>query len=151
VAIILFEAVRIVVSILFAALAIGTLAAVHFGIMIQILRSPSFSFGVSAVVVSITLLADVMMFLNFYRKRGLFPFVSDEWAQVLAKLQYRDPQMYEGIMKIARREYEVKGVLRRLLTRPNPIRVYRRVYRQVIRKKVIESLGRDAAKWVRGR
>jgi hypothetical protein len=123
-----------IVSFLIGLALIGALALIQLTILVDIYRQPSISREFSIGVIAVIVMFDLLLFSHWYMREGLLPFQTDEWPENFPKLAKQRTEAVRMVMELAQLEHNRKGVLRRLLGRPTPIKVAKRLARQSDKK-----------------
>jgi hypothetical protein len=113
---------------------IGALVLIQLTILVDIYRQPSISREFSIGVIAVIVMFDLLLLSSWYMREGLVPFQTDEWQRIFRNWQSKEPRLYALVMEVAQLEHNRKGVLRRLLGRPTPIKVAKRLARQSDKK-----------------
>jgi hypothetical protein len=124
----LFTGIWVIVQLAFAIVLVIAALAVHFGILVDIYLHPTISLNFSRGVIGFSLLVDLLLLLNWYAERGVFPYLTDEWDILFRNLKKSWPEIYESVHQLADVKYRARGPFLRLITRPNPVRVVRKVF-----------------------
>ncbi len=113
-------------------------------ILRDIYLHPNFSEFVSIAVIGFVLIVDSFILVAFMQRSGILPFIDTGWQDIFGRWKKKNPQLYANLMQIAQFEHNRKGFIRWLLTRPNPVKAWKRAYRQT------ERLQREKARQQQG-
>jgi hypothetical protein len=84
----------------------------------EVYLHPNFSPFVSAIVIAVAIIGDMIAAASLLLLKILQPYQTDEDFRKLVKLKYKDESKYNEVLKAIVKEHSSKGFFRRLFTRP---------------------------------
>jgi hypothetical protein len=105
----------------------------------DIYSAPNYSRNVSIGVITFVVGTYFLSLLINIRRSGPVPYVTNEWKAIFHEWKKKRPEVHDGIMRVAELQHQNKGWLRRLLSRPTPIRVARKLHRDLETDKRISA------------